>query len=167
MSPKAAGADMRGFDWRLAALERKLRHALDRAQAELARLQREALGLEAARDALAKEKDAQARWASTLLARAMDPFAYRRCLDYLCAAERMLQERSAQAAQLETRVAAARQACLDADRRLAALCSLRDGAEADYALAQSRRGAKHADLAWLALASGVRARAAKREGVPR
>lgn len=164
MSARAAGADMRGFRSPLAAVERKLDHERDRARADLAALAREVLGLEEIRRELAQERDAQLHCAATLLAGAMDPSAYGRCLGYLCGMERRLRERCAEAELLEMRVAAARCACVEADRRLACLRVLRESSQAAYALEQSRRDARQADLAWLARLGALRARPPKREG---
>lgn len=164
MTSGMAGVDMRGFRPPLAALERKLGHDLDRARSDLAALGREARVLAELRQELAGQRADQLQFAGKLLAGAVDPSAYGRCLRYLAAMERRVQERSNEAGLLETRLAAARQACVEADRRLACLRALRESAEAAYALAQSRRDAKQADLAWLARACAVRATAAKRVG---
>ena len=166
MNRTNSGVDMRGFRWWLGGLEDKLDHDLNRARSELALLQREASDLDASREQKLRERDAELACAGTLLAGAMDPVAYTRCLRFLSMAEARLQECRRQAEQLGTRVAAARDACVEADRKRASVESLRDGAQRVFALEQSRRDAKEADRAWLATAGGVR-RSGKRVEIPR
>lgn len=164
MSARRAGVDLRGFKSPLGAVERKLGHELERAQADLAVLQAEALGLGEIRAALARERQAQLQDATALLAGGMDPAAYARCLQYLARMEREVERRSSQARALDARLADSRQACLQANRRLASLRALRDAGEAAFALEQSRRDARQADLAWLVRACGIRASAARPTG---
>lgn len=164
MNEIPGNADLRGFQWRLAALERKLDHDLGRARSALATLQREAADLDTVRHDMADVQAAQMRRAAALVVRGLDPAAHRACLQYLVLAEGRLQQRRSEAEQLAARVADARKACLDADRKLASLRSLRREDEAEYATDQSRRNAREADLAWLANGvAGARA-AARREG---
>jgi chromosome segregation ATPase len=159
MSQMPGNADVRGFPWRLAALERKLDHDLDRARSALAALQREAANLDTMRHEMADGQAAQMRHASALVARRLDPVAHRACLQYLVLAEQSLQQRRSEAERLAVRVADARKACLVADRKLASLRSLRREDETGYATEQARRNARDADLAWLANAAAARATA--------
>lgn len=163
MSGTPGTADMRGFQWRLAALERKLDHDLGRAHSALAVLQREAADLDTLRNEMADLLAAQMRGAAGLIARKPDPAAHRACLRYLQLGHERLHQRRSEADELAARVSVARQACLDADRKLAALRSLRHEQETEYATEQSRRGAREADLAWLANAFATAQAAARRE----
>lgn len=164
MSQAPRNADVRGFRWRLDSLERKLDHDLDLAHSTLAALQREATDLDAVRHEMAAVQAAQMRRAAELAARRLDPAAHGACLQYLVLAEKRLQQRRSEAEQLAGRVADARTACLDADRKLASLRSLRREDEAGYATEQSRRNARDADLAWLANAAVSARTAARRNG---
>lgn len=164
MSEKPRNADMRGFQWRLAALERKLDHDLGLARSALAMLQREATDLDAVRHEMADAQAAQMRRAAELMVRRLDPGAHAACLQYLVLAENRLLLRRSEAEQLAGRVADARKACLDADRKLASLGSLRREDEAGYATQQSRRNARHADLVWMANAAVSARTAARRNG---
>lgn len=163
MSAAAGTVDLRAFRWRLAGLDRKLDHELECTRSALAALQREAASLDALRHEMTEAHFDALRKTSKLLADAVDPVAHRACLQYLAATEDRLRERSDEAGQLDARVMEARKACLDADRRLASLRSLRQDEEADYTREQSRRIARDADLAWLALAA-TRDQAAARRG---
>lgn len=163
MSGMRGTTDLRGFQWRLTALERKLDHDLDRAHSALATLQREAANLDTVRHEMADMQAAQTQRAGELMGRRLDPAVQRACLQYLVIAENRLQKRRGEAEQLAARVADARKACLDADRELASIRSLRREDEREYAMEQSRRNARDADLAWLANAFAARA-AARRKG---
>jgi flagellar biosynthesis chaperone FliJ len=164
MSAIAGRADMRAFQWRLAALERKLEHDLGRAHTALAALQREAASLDTVRREMADVQAAHLRRTAALVPRKLDPTAYRACLHYLALAEDRLHQHRCDAEQLAARVADARRACLDADRKLASLRSLRERDEAAYATEQSRRRAREDDLAWLANAATATRSAARRAG---
>lgn len=163
MSERPGNADLRGFQWPLAALERKLDHDLERAHSALATLQREAANLDTVRREMADAQSAQMRRAGALMVHRLDPAAHRACLQYLVLADERLQQCRSEAEQVAARVADARKACLDADRKLASLLSLRRDDETAYATEQSRRNARDADLAWLANAFAARA-AARRKG---
>lgn len=163
MSARTGLADMRGFRWRLAALEGKLDHDLDRARAALAALQREAATLDAARREMAEVQAAHLRRAAALVAGRPDPAMHRACLQYLAHAENRLHQRRSEAEQLAARVAGARKACVDADRKLASVRSLRRRDEVPYAIEQARRNAREADLAWLANSVAATRAAARRK----
>lgn len=167
MNARSVGVDMRGFQSPLRALERKLEHELDRARMELAALQRDAVSLEESRRALRKERDEQLHCANDLLGAALDPAAYRRCLQYLLSMDRQMEERSMEMRKLETRLAAGRQACVEANRRLASVQAVRDAREASYAQEQARRTGREADLAWLVSACRARAGTGRPTGVAR
>lgn len=164
MSHASRHADVRGFQWRLAALEQKLDHDLARAHSALATLQREARKLKAVQAEMDDVQSAQMRRAAALMGRSLDPAAHGACLRYLVLAEQHIQQRRNEAVHLATRVADARTACLAADRKLASLRSLRREDESEYAREQSRRSARDADLAWLANSVAAAQAAARREG---
>lgn len=145
-----AHVDMRGFSWKLAALERKLGHELDLATAALATAQREAAGLREAAQRLERESQEQLQAAGAALARELDPVAHRRALGYLVQLRQRLWDALRAAEAGHSRVREAAQACIEADRKLASVRRVRELSERAYAQAQGRREAREADRSWLA-----------------
>lgn len=138
--------DLRGFVWKLAALERKLERDVELARIHLASLHREALALEDNRRALDRELREQARIDALRFGSATQRTAF----EYLAQVQRRQEQAANSAAALAVRVEHARRACVDVDRQLASVGKLRQGQEQRYARQQQRRADRAADLDWLA-----------------
>lgn len=145
--PLSALVDLRGFRWRLVPLHRKLRADLDGAQFVLASLLREEKELAGTIRILDSEFLQDARG---VLNAPLEPERRTRSLRYLVERARDLEARRQDAAALRSRITAAREDCMTAERRLASIDTLRGNAQALFAQEQMRAAAKEADIAWLA-----------------
>ena len=128
-----------------AAYEARSQAQLELARGRLATLQREALVLQQQMQERERARRTQARdW--------MLPFgaaAQSYCLRFLVRKREELLRRVDEAASMSARIEAGRQACMEADRRLASAQEARSRAEREEALNQARRDLDAADLAWL------------------
>lgn len=149
-TPLPGIADLRGFRWHLEPLRRKLEADLEGARLALAALLRK----ESELDAIVRTLDAQfLQDARAALGPPLEARERARALAYLARQAQVLDGRKREACELRSRVTAAREECLTAERRLASTEKLRGKARALFAADQLRRAAKEADIAWLALRS--------------
>lgn len=142
---------VRGFDWKLAPLQRKLEWEVDEARTLLARvLAQWHAADEAMRHAESQLQEASQEARSSVVAQA-DPRAHRRQLAWLVS----LADAAAAAAHKERQageeLAAARQDMLQRQRRLDVLLKARENAFTDHLHEQSRVAQNEADAGWLAL----------------
>lgn len=133
----------------LAALQRKLEWELEACRGELAARLRAA---DQAAQTLRTAREAQA--AAAALAHAAlqalaDPAAHACALRAIVGLARQSAAAAGHARQAQEALAAARVACLEAQRRLESLLTLRRSAARQFARAQRQRAGRAADVAWL------------------
>lgn len=159
MRPSLADVDLRGFTWRLAALHPPWEVAAERAEAELARREREHTAL---RSELERMRDAYMQQLPALgCDGAIDPLRQRHALLYLVQALERLHDHQGAVDACEASVAEARRARIAAQQRLDSLLRLRDDAFALYAAQERHRTRKEADQAWLAGLTRLRSQRAR------
>lgn len=151
MNPQQATRNVRGFDWRLAPLQRKLEWELDAARTRLARVlaqwQQARDGLEAAEE----RQEQAAVEARAQAAAATDPRAHRAMLSYLVGLGDQVAVARSQEQEAQERLAEGRQDVLRCQRRLDVLLRARGNALDDHLQAHARRDQSEADATWLAL----------------
>jgi hypothetical protein len=151
MNAPAAARAVRGFDWRLAALQRKLEWELEAAEAALGR---ELAAREQARaDHVSAEQrvDAAAAEARAALLLRADPRAHRGMLGYLVAVGDQVAVAAARLQTADDSLAQARQDVLRRQRRLEGLLRARKDALDAHLRAAARREQSDADAGWLAV----------------
>lgn len=139
--------DLHAFHWRLEPLHGKLRTDLDAAQHALAVLLREEKELGQALRAADEQFLEQAKH---ILKSPLQPQNRACSLQYMVERGREIDACREQAANLRSRVTAARESCMAAERRLASIETLRGNAQAAFAQDQARADAREADMGWLA-----------------
>jgi hypothetical protein len=147
--------DMRGFRWRLAALERGREHALEGARLALAHCQQQSHAAEAAAQQRRERQRAQEEVALHLAQQ--DVHAGARAARYLAQLEAARLAAEGSRLELEQRLLAARAACAERQRQLECLQSMRTAARRQHAQAQLSREWKEADAAALVIAQQRRA----------
>jgi len=159
MTAPQAMRQVRGFDWRLAPLQRKLEWEVDAARTGLAAAlaQWEAAGsaLRGA-EALLRQSSQDGRSA---LATQADPRAHRRLLAYLVSLGGQVAAATTREQQAAEELAAARQELLERQRRLDVVLRARDNALDAHLREQARGAQTQADASWLALRELRRGRA--------
>lgn len=138
---------MSHFRWPLRALERRREAALESARLGLAALQGEARKVDGIAARWAAHQAEQEALARDCIRR--DPLAGRAALAYLGLVRAQLtgveQVRRGIAQQVDT----ARAQCLERQRQLASVQALRENAQRLHGIAEHRRAAREADIAWL------------------
>lgn len=151
MTGKSLVPKVRGFDWRLAPLQRKLEWEVDAARMQLAgALARSEATARALREIQAVQQQAaqDARAAVSLRA---DPLAHQRMLRYLVGVAGQVEVATDEEKKAGEGLAAAREELLERQRRLDVLLRARGNA-LDAHLQERARGAQvEADATWLVL----------------
>jgi len=158
MTDPQAVRQARGFDWRLAPLQRKLEWEADAARTRVARAlaQWEAAGASLrGAEALLRQAGQDARGAVSAHA---DPRAHRRLLAYLVSLGDQVAVVTARELEAGEQLAAARQELLRRQRRLDVVLRARDNALDAYLGQQARAQQSQADASWLALRERRRGR---------
>lgn len=144
----ARDVDLRGFTWRLAALQPAWDVAAQQAAAELARREGEHATLQKELDRM---RDAYMQQLPVLgYAAAIEPLRQRHALLYLAQALQRLKEQQSAVDVCEASVAQAQRTRIAAQQRLDSLLRLHDDAVALYVTKERHRTGKEADQAWLA-----------------
>ena len=153
----------RGFDWRLAPLQRKLEWEVEAARTSLAKAQS---GTQEADEALRaaevrlRQASEEARGSAAVHS---DPRAHRQLLSWLVGLGDQVAVAAAKQVEAAERLSAARQDLLKRQRRLDVLLRARDGALAAHVRDAARREQAEADAAWLALRIARQARGGMEE----
>lgn len=153
------GVDLRAFRWGLHPLERKLDGALEAARVALALLQRQERRLDEVVTHWREHELRQQRIASECVQR--DPRMAPHVLGYLGSVQGELAAAAERRAALQGQLVTARADCVERQRQLACVRSLRATAQAVHAQEQMRREARAADAAWLARLQQRRATAGR------
>lgn len=151
MSGKHLAPKVRGFDWRLAPLQRKLEWEVDAARTQLAgALAQCETAARALREIQAVQQQA-AQDARVAVSVRADPLAHQRMLRYLVSVAGQVELAATEEKKAGDGLAAAREELLQRQRRLDVLLRARGNA-LDAHLQEKARGAQvEADATWLAL----------------
>lgn len=147
--------DPRGFDWRLRSLQRKLEWERDAAKARLEQAARVVSEAKTATDRAQAAATEQAAYVSRSLQLKADPNVRRSVVAYLVQEVARVALLMKDLDRAEGRLAVARTACVDAERKLEVLLAARDAAWHVHARRVLQRDANEADAAWLLQRRGV------------
>lgn len=142
--------DSRAFRWPLARLESLRAHAVDRAAAQVAGLQRDRRVREQDLARAEVRHEAEVVALSARCAEAIDPALQRHHLGYLASSMAGLAQLRIRLQAVDAQLAAARRTLCTQECQLASVRKLRESAQKAFSLQEAGRQSRIADLAFLA-----------------
>lgn len=153
-----SAADLRGFRWPLAALQRKLDLSLESARLRLAMLRQQEAAMQRALDAFEAQHRQTLAGMGNASNGSFDPAERLRSLEHLVQEAGLLDAKRDEMHGLRSRFDAARDACAAAERQRACVERMRTAALRVYGAGQLRAATREANFAWLVLRESEAAR---------